>query len=107
MSKNSKTIAFRLHEALMSRLEARADEQGISVGALVRQMVIRDLSNPLDSKFVDLLTAVQATVDRLEKQFRLATVSLLCNAGHAEPDEAVNWVRDHLGPVNGADGAQS
>jgi hypothetical protein len=53
---------------------------------------------------LDAIANSERIIVSLEKQLRLATLTLLCNAGHAEPDEALDWVRSHLGSVDGKDG---
>ena len=100
MPTNSKTIAFRLHESLVARLEVRANEQQVSLGEFTRQIVIRYLTDPQGKEITDAVASLQKKMDSFERSLRIATVSLLCNGGNAEPDEALDWVRNHLGPVD-------
>lgn len=97
MANQNKTIAFRLHDSLAARLAIQATERQMSIGELSRQIVIEHLSNTSQVKMTEGLA-------RLENQLRLATLTLLCDAGHAEPAEALDWVRSHLGPVNPIEG---
>jgi predicted DNA-binding protein len=94
----TKTIAFRLHESLEARLATEAAERQLSVGEYVRQIVINELSNDKE-KSSAAVEALAETVKRLEMQFREVVVELLINAGHAEPHEALDWVRTKLGGI--------
>ena len=99
MAKQTKTIAFRLHDALEARLAADAAERQVSVGEYVRQIVINHLSGDT-KKLFDAMSAVGNCVGKLELQLRTVAMELLINAGHAEPDEALDWVRKQLGPID-------
>jgi hypothetical protein len=100
MANQNKTVAFRLHDALAARLATQASERQLSIGEFARQIVIEHLGNAAQKQVLDAVANSQETIVRLEKQLRLMTVTLLCNAGHAEPDEALDWVQNHLGPVD-------
>jgi hypothetical protein len=45
MANQNKTIAFRLHDALVERLARQADERQMSIGEFSRQIVIEYLGN--------------------------------------------------------------
>ncbi len=104
MTKQSKTIAFRLHEALEKRLSDQAVERHLSVGEYVRQIVISHLTtvqpNEADS------AGIGGAVAKLEEKLRLVAIELLINAGQAEPDEALAWASTHFASSNGTEGAQ-
>lgn len=99
MANHNKTIAFRLHDALAERLASQALERQMSAGEFARHLVIEHLGNGLQSKLDDALAATERRIAQLDQQLRMMTLTLLCNAGHAEADEAMDWVRVHMGPI--------
>jgi hypothetical protein len=102
MANHNKTIAFRLHDALVTRLAAQAEERQMSVGEYARHIVIEHIGNGGTGQLLESLSENKKALEQLKTDLCVATATLLCNAGHAEPKEARNWVKANLGPVRDA-----
>ena len=99
MAGHNKTIAFRLHDSLIARLAAQAEERQMSVGEYTRLIVIEQLSSSGSAELKDAAAENLKVLKDLGIQLRKATFTLLCNAGNAEPKEAFEWVEANLGSL--------
>jgi len=100
MAHQTQTVSFRMHESLVARLNAQASERQMSTGEYARHIIIDHLSAGGSEKILEAVSMNREKLESLVRELRLSTTTLLCNAGHAEPGEALNWVRTHLGPFS-------
>ena len=100
MAGHNKTIAFRLHDSLVERLTAQAEERHMSVGEYARLIIIEQLSSSGSAELKNAAAENLRVLKDLGIQIRKATFTLLCNAGNAEPKEAFEWVEANLGSLS-------
>ena len=99
MPNQTKTIAFRLHDAIAARLSADAEARQMSAGEYARFIVIEHLGNGGPAETLQAIAETKTTLTDLQVQLRKVAFTLLCNAGNAEPKEALDWVKGNLGPL--------
>lgn len=108
MREKSQHLTFRLPASLARLLAERGRNLDMSPGQLARLFVVRALTDSHTAELAEEVSGLRQEVAGLREQTRaleerilLAVEALLVDAGHAEPDEAAEWVRTNLLPHPG------
>lgn len=92
----SRPVNFRLRGALLARLEALAEAEGISRGKLAQRLVTAVLLDEDRLRVLQEVEAVRQEVTRLRSDVAKSLEMILLNAGHATSDEVKAWVSKNL-----------
>jgi hypothetical protein len=95
--KVTKTVAFRLAEQDYAKIERAANGRGFSVGEFARHVVVEYVDGGVQQEISEAVQELVAGMAAMRQMIGLATAALLVDAGHAEPEEAEQWVRENLG----------
>jgi len=90
------TVAFRVPQTVFALLEKEGKELGMTAQAYARRLVILTLNDAERLHLKDAMTELQGEVRRQREDFAKAVEALLVDAGKVEPEDASDWVLEHL-----------
>jgi capsid portal protein len=90
------TVAFRVPQTVFHLLEKEGAAIGMTAQAYARRLVILTLNDAERLNLKDAMLELQGEVRRQREDFAKAVEALLVDAGKVEPEDAADWVLEHL-----------
>lgn len=96
-ARTSKSLSFRLSGALLDRLAALAEAEGVSVGEKARELVTAVLQDEDRLRVLEEVHGVREQLDRLRSDVATSLEMILLNVGKdVSADQVRDWVTNNL-----------
>ncbi len=93
----SQQVSFRLAAEYADELEERAQQEGVSRGEYVRQLVIASLTAADAAEDTrNRVAEVQDELQKLREELWTSVTALLVHAGKVDQEKAQSWVKTAL-----------
>lgn len=96
-ARTSKSLSFRLSGALLDRLAALAEAEGVSLGEKARELVTAVLQDEDRLRVLEEVQGVRERLDRLRSDVATSLEMILLNVGKdVSADQVRDWVTNNL-----------